>query len=72
MTTRLYFIIGDPIGQARSPEVFNARFAERGLDCLMLPIEASQSDFAEVMRGLARIKNSGGVIVTIPHKTAAA
>jgi shikimate dehydrogenase len=72
MTKRLYFIIGDPIGQARSPEVFNARFAARGLDCEMLPIEVSRSDFVDAMDGLAKIRNCGGVIVTVPHKTAAA
>ena len=72
MTKRLYFIIGDPIDQARSPEVFNARFAELGLDAEMLPLEVSSPAFAEVMAGLSRIKNCGGVVITIPHKPAAA
>ena len=72
MTKRLYFIIGDPIGQARSPEIFNARFAEMGLDAEMVPLEVSPPDFVEVMTGLSKLKNCGGVIITIPHKPAAA
>ena len=72
MTKRLYLIIGDPIGQARSPDVFNARFARGGLDAEMLLLEVAPAGFADVMAGLSRIGNCGGVVVTIPHKPAAA
>ena len=72
MTKRLYFIIGDPIGQARSPDVFNARFVRGGIDAEMLPLEVAPADFADVMAALSKIRNCGGVVVTIPHKVAAA
>jgi shikimate dehydrogenase len=72
MTRRLYFIIGDPIGQARSPDLFNARFVQSGLDAEMLPLEVAPAGFADVLAALTRIENCGGVVVTIPHKPAAA
>jgi len=72
MTKRLYFIIGDPIAQARSPDVFNARFAQSGLDAEMAPLEVAPAGFADVMAALSQIGNCGGVVVTIPHKPAAA
>jgi shikimate 5-dehydrogenase len=31
-TTRLYAILGDPLAKARTPDRFNALFAERGID----------------------------------------
>jgi shikimate dehydrogenase len=38
----------------------------------MLPLEVSPSDFAGAMSGLSTFKNCGGVVITIPHKLAAA
>jgi shikimate dehydrogenase len=72
MTKCLYFIIGDPVEQARSPEVFNARFLESRLDAEMLPLEVSSSGFADVVAALSEIRNFDGAVVTIPHKPAAA
>jgi len=72
MTQTLYFIIGHPIGQARSPEVFNARFVAGELDAVMVPIEVAPADVEAVLAGLWAVKNCAGGIVTIPHKLAAA
>ncbi len=71
MTKTLYFIIGDPIAQARSPEVFNWRFAESGIDAEMLPLSTPPSGLAAVLAGLGATQNCPGVIITIPHKVAA-
>ena len=35
--TRLYAIIGDPIAQVRSPEVFTDRFAAAGIGAVLIP-----------------------------------
>lgn len=72
MTQRLYGILGDPVGQARSPSVFNARFAAEGRDAVMVPIEAAASDLEATLSGLRKIKNFAGLVVTVPHKAAAA
>jgi shikimate dehydrogenase len=72
MVRRLYAIIGDPIGQARSPELFNARFIERGIDAEMVPLEVSSEGLSVLLNGLRRVRNFGGAVITVPHKLAAA
>jgi len=70
-TTRLYAIVGDPIGKVRSPETFNAGFARHSIDAVMLPVEAAPDDLAATVAGLKRIRNLGGLVFTFPHKAAA-
>lgn len=70
--TRLYAIVGDPIGHVRTPMVFNASFAERGIDAVCLAIQIASDDLAEGWRGLRAMQNLDGFIVTSPHKAAAA
>lgn len=72
MTQRLYGILGDPVGQARSPSVFNARFAAEGRDAVMIPIEVAAADVAAALSGLRKMRNFAGLVVTVPHKAAAA
>lgn len=72
MTQRVYAIIGNPIGQVRSPSVFNARFAAEGVDAVMVPLQVAPIDVASVLDGLRKSGNCGGVVVTVPHKAAAA
>ncbi|MBK1697216.1 shikimate dehydrogenase family protein [Rhodovibrio salinarum] len=68
---RLFAIIGDPVKQARSPDVFNALAAERGVDAIMLSLHVGAEDFAGVLDGLSGVRNFEGAVVTIPHKRAA-
>jgi shikimate dehydrogenase len=70
--TQLYAIIGDPIAQVRSPEVFNQLFHRRGVDAIMVPMLVHPGEFGASLFGLRAIENVGGLIVTVPHKTAAA
>ncbi|MGE3877171.1 MAG: shikimate dehydrogenase [Parvibaculaceae bacterium] len=72
MVRKLYVIIGDPIGQARSPHVFNTLFARRGIDAEMISLEASSERFAALLDGLRFARNFGGAVITLPHKIAAA
>ena len=72
MTRKLYAIIGDPIAQARSPEVFNRLYAERGVNAEMVALHVSPAQLPTVLEGLAAIRNFGGAVITIPHKAAAA
>jgi shikimate dehydrogenase len=66
--TRVFGIVGDPIVQARSPEVYCERFAAAGLNAVMVPLQVSDQDFAAVMPGLMRIGNLDGLLITAPHK----
>ena len=68
--TRLYGIIGEPIAQVRSPAVFNAAFRQSGVDAVLVPLHVPRDGFAETMRGLMRLGNLGGFMITIPHKQA--
>lgn len=70
--TRLYAIVGDPIVQAKSPEVFTARFAETGRDAVLVPAHAPASAFDDVVRGLMALGNLDGLLFTVPFKARAA
>jgi shikimate dehydrogenase len=70
--TQLFAIIGDPIAQVRSPEVFNQLFRRRGVDAVMVPMLVHPGEFNASISGLRAIENIQGLIVTVPHKTAAA
>jgi 3-dehydroquinate dehydratase/shikimate dehydrogenase len=65
--TRVYGVIGDPIGHSLSPLLHNTGFAERGMDAVYLPFLVRRlGDF------LAAVPEFGirGFSVTIPHKRA--
>ena len=68
----VFGIVGDPIDQVRSPSVFNALFRERNVDAVMVPLRVRPEDLAAALQGLRRVGNLGGLIVTVPHKMAAA
>lgn len=70
-STRLLVIVGDPIAQARSPEVLNTMLASRGLDVALVPWQVHANDLDVVMHGLMRTANLDGIILTYPHKQAA-
>ncbi len=72
MTQKIYAIIGYPVGQVRSPAVFNARFAAEGVDAIMIPFQVAPGDVATLLDGLRKAENCAGVVVTVPHKAAAA
>lgn len=67
--TRLYAIIGDPIAQVRSPEVFTERFAQAGVDAVMVPAHVPIARFDEIVPALLALGNLDGLLVTIPFKT---
>ncbi|MEZ4707238.1 MAG: hypothetical protein R3A44_08535 [Caldilineaceae bacterium] len=66
--TRLFPIIGDPIIYAKSPERLTSGFAARGHNAICVPMQVPAGDLGSVMRGLARIPNVDGLLVTMPHK----
>jgi len=66
--TRLYAIIGDPIAQVRSPEVFTQRFTERGVDAVMIPVHVPADRFDAIAPALLALGNLDGVLVTVPFK----
>ena len=67
-TTRLFGVIAHPVDHVRAPMVLNPMFAERGLDHLMVPVDAPPGDLARIIDGFRAMPNFGGLAVTIPHK----
>ena len=69
--TRVYGIVGDPIEQVRSPEMFSAEFMRRGMEALMIPVHVLPGDFDACLAQLKRVRNLDGLVFTIPYKQAA-
>ncbi len=66
--TRIYGVLGRPLGHTLSPMIHNAAFASRGLNALYLPLEAAgMEDFLDFHAH----QTVHGVSVTIPYKEAA-
>ena len=70
--SRVFGVIAHPVTHVRAPMVFNPRFAAAGLDHIMVPVDAPPDSLEDIIRGLQRIPNFGGLAVTIPHKLAMA
>jgi shikimate dehydrogenase len=66
--TRVYAIVGDPIAQARSPSVFNELFQRHDANAVLVPLHVPAGELEVIMRGLMRIPNLDGIVVTVPHK----
>ncbi|MDP9152964.1 MAG: shikimate dehydrogenase [Pseudomonadota bacterium] len=69
--TRLFPIIGDPIKFVQSPRTLTRGFESRGHNGLCPPMQVPQGDLDAVMRGLTATANVDGILVTMPHKSAA-
>jgi shikimate dehydrogenase len=69
--TRLFGIVADPVGHVRTPMVFNARFAARRQDAVLVPFHVAPEGLAAVFDGFRAMRNFGGFIATVPHKAAA-
>lgn len=67
-TTRLYAVLGYPVAQVKAPGMLNPLFAWLGLDAVLVPVLAEPGHLGEVVRGLQRMGNVDGLLVTVPHK----
>lgn len=70
--TRIVAIVGDPIAQAKSPELFNALFERHAVNAVLIALQVPPAKLGAVLDGLRGIVNLAGVVVTVPHKIAAA
>ena len=66
--TRLYAILGDPIAQVRSPQTFSARFADAGIDAVLVPWHVPRERFDALVPALLSLANLDGVLVTEPFE----
>jgi shikimate dehydrogenase len=71
-TTTLLAHFGYPTVGFRSPPIYNAWFARRGIDAVVVPMGVTADDFPAVLRAVFRLRNIRGALVTMPHKISTA
>lgn len=68
--TRIVFMIGTPIAQARSPLLFNRYFQEKHMDRAMVPLDVSEAALPAFVAMVRDAANCDGFVATLPHKRA--
>jgi shikimate dehydrogenase len=71
-TTRVFYILGDPVAQVRAPEVYNPLFELHGIDAVLVPLKLPAEALPGFLEHGLRAENVGGLWATIPHKSALA
>ena len=66
-STRLYGILGHPIGHSLSPLMHTLAFRHHNLDAVYLPFSVPPDDLGSAVAGAVAL-GMGGLNVTIPHK----
>lgn len=69
--TKLFALIGSPVGHSGSPAMYNYSFAATGMDAAYLAFDISLENVKEGVEAL-RTLHVGGFNVTMPDKTAVA
>lgn len=65
--TRMIGLLGYPLKHSYSPSMQNAAFRKMGLNIIYMPIEVSEENLGDVIKGISKM-NFDGFNVTIPHK----
>ena len=71
-TTKIYAIIADPVSHVRTPEVFNRFFEQNCTNAVLIPLQVAPEGLKATLDAFRSIKNLGGFVTTVPHKTAVA
>jgi 3-dehydroquinate dehydratase/shikimate dehydrogenase len=69
--TKVFGVVGDPVGHSLSPLIHNTAFRQHGLNILYLPFRVPRGELVPALESLKAIPVHG-YSVTIPHKEAAA
>ncbi|QDT65318.1 shikimate dehydrogenase [Calycomorphotria hydatis] len=65
--TKLFGVMGDPVGHSLSPAIHNAALREQGIDAVYLPIFVPSGSFRSAVADYGQL-GFEGFSVTIPHK----
>ena len=71
-STRVFYILGDPVAQVRAPEVYNDLFERHGVDAVLVPLKLPAAALPGFLEHGMKADNIGGCWATIPHKSALA
>lgn len=66
--TRLYFMLGHPVAQVKTPQIFNAMLADAGVESVVVALNVKPENLAETIHSLKAADNVAGFFVTVPHK----
>jgi 3-dehydroquinate dehydratase/shikimate dehydrogenase len=69
--TKVYGVIGDPVGHSLSPLIHNTAFAALGINSVYVPFRVPRANLEDFLKQFDRLPVHG-YSVTIPHKEAAA
>jgi shikimate dehydrogenase len=70
--TGVFFMVADPIDQVRTPEIFNELLPLCDIDAVMVPLQVAPEHLESAVRALFRSPTTRGMVLSIPHKSAAA
>lgn len=65
--TKVYGVLGDPIGHSYSPAIHNAAFRHDKLDAVYVPMRVPADQLLKTLKAYEEL-GVGGYSVTIPHK----
>jgi len=69
--SRVYFILGHPIGQVKAPSGMTKFFEQQNRDAICVPIDVEPPHFDALMKAVLTLRNVDGLSITIPHKFSA-
>lgn len=69
--TRLFPVLGDPVGQVQSPAALTRLLLARHYNAIVIPIQVAPTSVDAVIDALGQMQNVDGALVTVPHKAAA-
>lgn len=69
--TKVFGVIGDPVGHSLSPLIHNAAFRHLGINALYVPFRVPRGELAPFLEAFKAVPVQG-YSVTLPHKEAAA
>ena len=67
-STRVFLVLGDPVAQVRTPEIYNHLFRTHGIDAVLVPAQVPAAALSDFVRGSLAARNIDGLWITIPHK----
>lgn len=66
--SRVCFMVGRPVGKARTPAIFNEWAARAGLDAVMVGLDLDAGGVGALFSAMRHWDNCLGAVVTYPHK----
>lgn len=69
--TRIFPIVGDPIAQVRSPKFLTEIMESKGINGIVPPLQVKSENIEQFFSTIEQTQNIDGLVVTLPHKTAA-